>query len=66
MRPSKKHIQEILSQAEDKHGLRKNVLIEIYDAESQVVFMGRRRGISDKLRRIIENAALEVDLGEDE
>lgn len=66
MRPSKKNIQEILSQAEDKYGLRENVLIEIYDAESQVVFMGRRRGINDKLRRIIKNAALEIDLIEDE
>lgn len=57
VRPSKKYIKQILAETERTFNLRKEVLQEIYDAEAQVVFMGRRRGITDKLRKIIKDAA---------
>ena len=56
MRPSKQEIQNILREAETLCNLRENVLSEVYNAEARVVFMGRRRGITGSLRRIIRDA----------
>ena len=49
-------MKSVLKEAEIKHNLRSEVLVEIYEAESRVVFMGRRRGINKDLRKIIQNA----------
>ena len=59
MRPSRKEIEKVLTEAEAIRGLRKNVLSEIYNQEARVVFMIRRHGIKGKLRRIILHATKE-------
>lgn len=65
MRPSKQEIEKMLREAEAVCNLKENVLSEIYNAEARVVFMGRRRGITGTLRRIILDARKkEVEKGE--
>lgn len=59
MRPSRKEIEKVLREAEAKNSLRQNVLSQIYNAEARVVFKGRRRGITDTLRRITLHALKE-------
>jgi len=61
MRVARKTIEDVLAKAEITHGLKKGVLLKIYDAEARVVFLGIRRGISKDLRRIIQNATEGVD-----
>jgi len=52
MRKMRREIEEILRKMEDKHNLNKNVLSQIYDEEANVVFMGKRRNILKRVRRI--------------
>ena len=56
MRVAKKTIDETFSKAENQFEIKKGLLSSIYEAESRVVFLGLRRGITRDLRRIIQES----------
>lgn len=49
-------LEKLFREIEAKHRLKPGTLIEIYKAESRVVFLGKRRNIIPELRRIAVNA----------
>jgi hypothetical protein len=49
-----KILELIAEQADDKN-IHEDLLIEIYNIEDEMVGMGRRHGIDDKLRRVLED-----------
>lgn len=58
IRATKKEIVKTLRKMEEKYGLKKGVLSEVYHEEADVVFMGRRRDILKQVRKIVKGSIL--------
>lgn len=57
--PPQEEIRKLLDQWESEYHLKPGTLRAIYQEESKVVYMGRRRDVYRSLREIIADAAEE-------
>mgnify|MGYP003347573805 CR=1 FL=1 len=62
MSESEKEILVKLSQKEKKYFLPSKILEQIYDEERQVLYKGRKRNMEEKILRIINQNADNIEL----
>jgi len=61
MSNSEKEILSKLKEKAEKYSLHADILEQIYDEERQVLYKGRKRNMEEKILKIINKFAEEVD-----